>query len=67
MGQERWAVIDCSKMPSESKCRMKMMCPENQMEDLIEASCSHACAKHGEKDSQELRIMLKKCVEIKEG
>jgi hypothetical protein len=67
MGKGRWAVVDCSKVPSENMCQMKMMAPEDQMDDLIEVACQHACTKHGHTDSPELRQGIRQSVEFKEG
>jgi Protein of unknown function (DUF1059) len=64
MSNERWAVIDCGKYPSENNCQLKMSAPESHLEDLIEASASHAVSKHGHPDSQELRSMLRQSVQF---
>jgi hypothetical protein len=64
MSNERWAVIDCSKWPSESNCQLKMMAPESQMENLLTASVAHMCEHHGGKQDQETRDMARQAVEF---
>lgn len=51
----KWLVADCGSMPSESNCRLVMMSPEDQKEDLVDAGVKHAVNKHGHQDNQELR------------
>ncbi len=50
-----WLVADCGSMPSDSKCQLVMLAPEDQKEDLLDAGVEHAVRKHGHQDSQELR------------
>jgi hypothetical protein len=66
MSKGRWAVIDCANFPSDSNCQIKMMSPEDRMDDLIEASCGHVCQVHGGKDNKETREMIREGIEIKE-
>ncbi len=64
MSNERWAVIDCGKYPSEKNCQLKMSVPESHLEELIEASASHAVSAHGHEDSPELRSLLRQGVQF---
>lgn len=50
-----WVVVDCGKMPSESNCKLVMLAPENQKQDLVTAGVAHAVNKHGHPDSKELQ------------
>lgn len=61
--QEKWAVLDCGKYPSEKNCRIKMMCPAENVNELIDLACDHACKSHGHEDSQELRNDIRQLVE----
>ncbi len=65
MSQERWAVIDCAKAPN-SNCKLKMVVPEDRLEDLVEAACDHMCKRHNQEDNQETREMARGFIEIKE-
>ena len=56
----RWLVSNCGKLPSEKNCKLVMMAPENQREDLLDASVAHAIKSHAHKDSNELREELDK-------
>jgi hypothetical protein len=51
----KWVMVDCGSMPSESNCQLIMVAPEDQRDDLIEASVKHAVSKHGHEESKELR------------
>ena len=53
--QGKWLVVDCGSMPSDSNCHLIMMSPDDQKDDLIDASVKHAVDKHGHESSQELR------------
>jgi predicted small metal-binding protein len=52
--------IDCRNYPSENNCSLKISGTE---EEVLDAAVQHAVAKHGHKESaelrQELRSMLK--------
>jgi len=55
--------IDCREYPSEMNCTIAMSADSE--EELMEAAVQHAVAVHGEKDTPELREMLRKI--FKEG
>ena len=59
----RWLVANCGKIPSEQNCRLVMMAPESQREDLLDASVAHAIKTHGHQDSPELRSELAQLIE----
>ena len=60
----RWLVANCGKFPSEKNCKVVMMAPEEQKEDLLDASVSHAIKTHAHVDTPELRKELEKFLEI---
>jgi len=53
-------MADCRKLPSENKCEMTMIGPE---EDLLDASVDHAVSKHGHEKTPELREEIRKMLE----
>jgi hypothetical protein len=55
-----WLSANCGKFPSEKNCRLVLMAPESQREDLINAAAAHAVANHGHQDTPELRSELNK-------
>jgi predicted small metal-binding protein len=42
-------------MPSEKNCKLVIMAPADQRDDLVEAAVAHAVKSHGDKDTPELR------------
>lgn len=66
MENQRWAVVDCGKYPSDSNCQLKMMVPEDRKEDLVEASAQHMVYHHHEADNQETRQMVRGAIEIQQ-
>jgi hypothetical protein len=62
----RWVVANCGKFPSEKNCKLVMMSPEDQREDLLDASVAHAIKSHGHEDSPELRKELDKILDTVE-
>ena len=64
--KKRWAVVDCSKQPNEKNCKIKMMAPEAQVEDVVDLAVDHAVKVHGHQNSPDLRQKIKAAVEIKE-
>lgn len=48
--------IDCREYPSDAKCTLAISGSEG---DVLDAAVDHAVAKHGHKDSTELRTQLK--------
>ena len=56
----KWLVANCGKFPSEKNCKVVLMAPEGQKEDLLDASVAHAIKSHGHEDSPELREELGK-------
>jgi hypothetical protein len=55
-----WWVANCGKFPSEKNCRLVLMAPDSQREDLINAAAAHAVADHGHPDTPDLRSELGK-------
>ncbi len=53
-------------MPSEKNCKLVMMAPADQKEDLIDAEVAHAVKSHGHQDTPELREKISKTIETKE-
>jgi len=58
-----WLAANCGKYPSEKDCKLVLMAPESQREDLINAAAAHAVADHGHQDTPELRQELGKFLE----
>jgi hypothetical protein len=50
-----WLAANCGKFPSEKNCKLVLMAPESQREDLISAAAAHAVRDHGHADSPQLR------------
>lgn len=48
--------IDCSEMPSESGCTLKM---SGTPDEVLKAAIDHAVASHGHKNTPELVAMIK--------
>ena len=59
----RWLLADCGKFPSQKNCKLVMMGPEDQREDLLDASVAHAIKTHGHADNPELRSQLNQMLE----
>jgi hypothetical protein len=53
-----WLAANCGKFPSDKGCRLVLMAPESQREDLINAAAAHAVRDHGHQDNAELRQQL---------
>ena len=49
-------VIDCSEMPSESGCTLRI---SGEEEEVVRVAALHAADVHGHKDSPELRKQLR--------
>ncbi len=54
----KWVVANCAKFPSEKNCKLVIMAPIAQRDDLIDAAAEHAVASHGHAKSAELRKEL---------
>ena len=50
-------MVDCRDMPSENQCTLAIA--GDDLDDLLEAAVAHAAAKHGHRDSAELREALR--------
>jgi hypothetical protein len=50
-----WVVANCGQFPSEKNCRLVIMAPAAQREDLIDAAASHAVQSHGHENTPGLR------------
>jgi hypothetical protein len=58
-----WLAANCGKFPSERNCKLVLMAPESQREDLVKAAVAHAVADHGHQDTPELRAELGKVLD----
>jgi hypothetical protein len=59
----KWVVANCGKFPSEKNCKLVIMAPASQREDLIDAAASHAVKNHGHTNNPELRRELTQMLE----
>jgi hypothetical protein len=59
----KWVVANCGKFPSEKNCKLVIMAPQSQRQDLIEAASSHAVKNHGHEDTPGLRRELDQLLE----
>ena len=64
--KKRWAVADCGLYPSEKQCKMKLMAPEDQFEEVLTIALEHVIQSHGAIDSPELREEIRKSIDIRE-
>lgn len=62
----KWLVANCGNFPSEKNCKLILMAPENQRNDLLEAVIDHAVKFHGHKSDKELRTQLNNFLETVE-
>ena len=53
-----WLAANCGKFPSERDCKLVLMAPESQREDLLNAATAHAIRDHGHADTPELRQQI---------
>lgn len=60
----KWVVANCGKFPSEKNCKLVIMAPHNQRQDLIEAASTHAVRSHGHDDTPELRKELDQYLDV---
>lgn len=51
----KWLVANCGKFPSEKNCKLVIMAPASQKEDLIDAAATHAVESHGHSRGPALR------------
>ena len=51
----KWVVANCGKYPSEKNCKLVIMAPAEQREDLLDAAIAHAIHSHGHEASPQLR------------
>lgn len=66
LGDGKWVISDCGKMPSEKNCKLVIAGPEDQREDLLNAAVAHAVKTHGHQDSPELREEVNKMLVVAE-
>ena len=50
-----WLVANCGDLPSERGCKLVIMAPSDQREDLLSASVQHAIDVHSHEDTPQLR------------
>ncbi len=53
-----WIVANCGDLPSERGCKLVIMSPMDQREDLLTASVQHAIDVHGHENRPELRTEI---------
>ena len=53
-----WIVSNCGDLPSEKGCKLVIMSPSDQREDLLMASVQHAIDVHGHENTPELRTEI---------
>jgi len=53
-----WLVANCGDMPSERGCKLVMMSPMDQREDLLSAGVRHSIDVHGHEDTPQLRTEI---------
>lgn len=59
----KWLVANCGKFPSKNNCKLIIMAPEAQRNDLLEALVEHAVKCHDHKADKELRKRLNEFLE----
>ncbi|VVC75644.1 hypothetical protein AQUSIP_09340 [Aquicella siphonis] len=59
----KWLIANCGNYPSESNCKVVLMAPDNQREDLLDAVVDHAVKCHGHANNRELRNEISKMLE----
>lgn len=64
LAQGKWVVANCGNFPSEKSCKLVLMAPENQRDELLDSAMNHAIKCHGHKDSTELRKQLSQFLEV---
>jgi hypothetical protein len=60
LGDGKWLLSDCGRMPSEKNCKLVLAVPEDQKEDLVDAAVAHAVMHHGHQETPELREEVSK-------
>jgi hypothetical protein len=55
LARGKWLVANCGKFPSEKNCKLVIMAPMSQKEDLIDAAAGHAVESHGHARGAALR------------
>lgn len=55
-----WLYSNCADTPSEKNCKLVMMVPVDQRDDLITAGISHMVQAHGHTENEELRAHAEK-------
>ena len=63
MAHGRWLAANCGSLTSEKNCKLVIMAPEGQKEDLLDAAVVHAVKTHGHKEDTQLRKELGKHLE----
>lgn len=66
LGKGKWVVANCGKFPSEKNCRLVIMAPDSQRQDLVDAAATHAVAAHGHENTPQLRKELNSFLEVVE-
>ncbi len=51
----KWLVANCNDIPSDKNCKLVIMGPADQRQDLLDASVAHTVKTHGHADTPELR------------
>lgn len=66
LARGKWLVANCGKFPSEKNCKLVIMAPISQKEDLIDAAADHAVESHGHARGAGLRKELAEFLETVE-
>ena len=53
-----WLVANCGDLPSEKGCKLVIMSPVDQREDLLNAAIQHAIDVHSHENTSELKTQL---------
>jgi predicted small metal-binding protein len=61
-----WLEVNCGKMPSEKNCKLVIMAPSDQEDDLLDAAVAHAIKTHGhtESEAKDLRKGTRDNIEV---
>ena len=66
LSKGNWVVANCGKFPSEKNCRLVILAPASQRQDLVDAAATHAVAAHGHQNTPQLRKELDSFLDIVE-
>ena len=64
--KKRWAVVDCGLYSNEKCCKMNLMAPVEQYDDLYAIAAEHMSESHAFKGNPDLPKLVRKAVIISE-